>query len=392
MLGPSSTPAPPRSSSSSNVPLAAGAGAGGLAAVISALLRPAGGHRGGRRARARGPCRRRVERRRAGRSAPTSASGAAPLCGSRCPLAASLVLLGQRADLRPRARASSRIAPFLALSLATPADGSDGARRAWRRALARRWSALGRGRGAPAGWRGRRPSLAEREKMRAALRQLEPARRMQLRGDASSLELRLVFAPPASERGGLDFAARVSRRIVRPVAVSEPFTAAGDRAAREAAARVTLEAFEALPAVERRQLAGSDGATVLRAELLPALRLLAGLSAHARRAAPCANDAPAAALRPPGARRARAGDAARGARPRRAWPKRLPRWASIATRWPTAWPPSNAAPAGGCPIPLFASGSHLPFDLCKPTKILQAEGARGTPTGDVPARLDFADK
>lgn len=194
------------------------------------------------------------------------------------PTAASLVLLGSAPISDLERVASSRIAPFLALSLATPADGRDGART--------RGSERLPGDGPP--WvvvvarqqdGDDQPSLAERDKMHAALRQLEPARRMQLRGDAGSLELRLVLAPPASERGGLDFAARVSRHIRRPVAVSEPFTAAADRALREAAARVTLEAFEALPAVERRQLAGADGATVLRADLLPALRLLAGLSA-----------------------------------------------------------------------------------------------------------------
>ena len=61
--------------------------------------------------------------------------------------------------------------------------------------------------------------------------------------------------------------------------MSELVEAADDRAAREASARTTLEAFEALPANERRQLTDAAGATVLRAELLPALRLLAGLSA-----------------------------------------------------------------------------------------------------------------
>jgi hypothetical protein len=194
------------------------------------------------------------------------------------PTAGALVLLGSAPISDLERVASSRVAPFLALSLAAPAAGGDDARA--------RGSERLPGDGPP--WvvlvarqqdGDDPPNLAERERTRTALRQLEPARRIQLRGDASSLELRIVFAPPASERSGLELAARVSRQVGRPVALSEPFSAAGDRAAREAAARVTLEAFEALPAGERRQLAGSDGAAVLRVELLPALRLLAGLSA-----------------------------------------------------------------------------------------------------------------
>src|SRR6185436_8095870 len=110
--------------------------------------------------------------------------------------------------------------------------------------------------------------LSEREAARAAIRRIEPARRLQLRGDAASLELRLVFAPAPSDPRGVAIASRVSRQLRRPVAVSESFADPADRAPREASARVTLEAFENLPEVERRQLTTPDGATVLRAELL----------------------------------------------------------------------------------------------------------------------------
>jgi hypothetical protein len=122
------------------------------------------------------------------------------------------------------------------------------------------------------------PALAEREKTRRALRSLAPSGRLQLRGDESSLELRAVYAPPPTDSHGLDLAMRASRRVGRPVALSGTFTTTAERAAREASARATLEAYEALPAAEQRQLAAGGG-PVLRAELLPALRLLAGLSA-----------------------------------------------------------------------------------------------------------------
>jgi hypothetical protein len=193
------------------------------------------------------------------------------------PTAGALVLLGSAPVSDLERVASTRVAPFLALTLAAPAEGPDG-----RHGRAERlpadgppWVALVARQNAddqPAG-------LSERETARAVIRRMEPARRLQLRGDAASLELRLVFAPGPSDPRGVAIASRVSRQLRRPVAVSEAFADPADRAPREAGARVTLEAFENLPEVERRQLTTPDGATVLRAELLPALRLLAGLSA-----------------------------------------------------------------------------------------------------------------
>jgi hypothetical protein len=193
------------------------------------------------------------------------------------PTAGALVLLGGGPVSDLERVASARVAPFLALSLAAPGDGHD--RRAgrserlpadgppWVVVIARQETDDDA------------PDAVSRDRARAALRRLEPVRRLQLRGDASSLELRLVFAPSASDRRGAAFAARVSRLLRRPVAISEAFAAPADRGTREASARATLEAFEALPAGERRQLTATDGAVVLRTELLPALRLLAGLSA-----------------------------------------------------------------------------------------------------------------
>jgi PucR-like helix-turn-helix protein len=193
------------------------------------------------------------------------------------PTAGALVLLGSAPVSDLERVATARVAPFLALSLAAPAGATDSRHGRNERLPAEGppWVALVARQGAA----DQLPGLSERETARAAIRRLEPARRLQLRGDADSLELRLVFAPPATDRHGAGLAGRVSRVLRRPVAISEAFAAPVDRAAREASAQVTIEAFEALPPAERRRLAGPDGATVLRAELLPALRLLAGLSA-----------------------------------------------------------------------------------------------------------------
>jgi len=79
-----------------------------------------------------------------------------------------------------------------------------------------------------------------REAVRRATRLLAPARRMSLRGDADSLEVRLVAAGNAEEIGLL--AERVAGLLGRPVAISRPFVAAAERPAAEAEARATLEA------------------------------------------------------------------------------------------------------------------------------------------------------
>jgi hypothetical protein len=193
------------------------------------------------------------------------------------PVAGALVLLGPAPISELERIASARIAPFLALSLAAPSAASGARSRAgermpsdgppWVVIVARQLDAESD------------TTVAQREDLRAAVRQLGPARRLSLRGDATSLEVRAVAAVPGSDPTGTETALRVSRRMRRPVAVSEPFTNAGDRAAREASARATLESFEALSAPERRATAGADGAVAIRADLLPALRLIGGLTA-----------------------------------------------------------------------------------------------------------------
>jgi hypothetical protein len=122
-------------------------------------------------------------------------------------------------------------------------------------------------------------TLEQRERLRHDLQRSEPARRLALRGDASSLELRLIVAPGPDDPLGHELAQRVSRRLERPVAISRPFHDGSERAAMEAQARITLEALEALPATERAQLSGGNGSVVGRTDLAPAYRLLAGVQA-----------------------------------------------------------------------------------------------------------------
>jgi purine catabolism regulator len=81
---------------------------------------------------------------------------------------------------------------------------------------------------------------AGREELRRAVRLLAPARRMALRGDADSVELRLVVAGGTEDV--LRLADMVAARVGRLVAVSRPFGVAADRPGAEAEARATLEA------------------------------------------------------------------------------------------------------------------------------------------------------
>lgn len=83
-----------------------------------------------------------------------------------------------------------------------------------------------------------------RESIRRALRLLAPARRLNLRGDADSLEIRLVVAGSVAEASRL--VERVGEVLGRTLAVSNPFSATADRPAAEAEARATLEAALAL--------------------------------------------------------------------------------------------------------------------------------------------------
>jgi hypothetical protein len=190
------------------------------------------------------------------------------------PTGGTLALLGPAPPSELERVASARIAPLLALSLGSaakdkPARANEklpGAGPPWVVMVARQIDADA-------------ATPAVRSALRSALRQLEPARRLALRGDETSLELRLVAATTSADPVGWELATRVSRRAGRPVVLSETFSDPSERAIHEANARSTLEAFEALPAAERQPLLGADGELVVSAHMLPALRLVGGLAA-----------------------------------------------------------------------------------------------------------------
>ncbi len=110
-------------------------------------------------------------------------------------------------------------------------------------------------------------SIDQREELRRELRLLAPARRVILRGDATSLELRAVLAAGDDDPGGLALAERIGRFLGRTVAVSRPFSDPGDRPPAEAEARSTLEAARAV----------GERIGVARADRLAAYRLLGAL-------------------------------------------------------------------------------------------------------------------
>ena len=99
-----------------------------------------------------------------------------------------------------------------------------------------------------------------REAARRAIRLLAPARRMTLRGDADSLEIRAVAAGDLAE--ALALGGRVGELLARPVAVSRPFSTPTDRPAAEGDARATLEAALALDRQPR--LARADRLAIYR--------------------------------------------------------------------------------------------------------------------------------
>jgi len=90
---------------------------------------------------------------------------------------------------------------------------------------------------------------------------------MALRGDAQSVDVRVVAAAPSEDGEGLVLAARLGSVLARPVAVSRPFGEPAGRSTAEADARATLEAAERLPSPP----------PVARADRLPAYRLLGNL-------------------------------------------------------------------------------------------------------------------
>ena len=189
-------------------------------------------------------------------------------------VAGAIVLLGAGPPSELATVTLPRVAGLLALELAREEavrGAADRARRQepmpsagppWVVALARQRE--------PGGQDDQPQAREAREQTRRALRLLAPARRMSLRGDADSIEVRAVLA--VDEAGGADpegrtAGAAVARLLGRVVALSRPFEQASDRPAAEAEARATLEAAERLP---------SPGNVVV-ASLLAAYRMLGGL-------------------------------------------------------------------------------------------------------------------
>ncbi len=189
------------------------------------------------------------------------AAGGAPAAGP----AGSLALLGDEPPTELERVATARIVAFLALELERDA----GVRRAHDAARQAQplppdgppWAVLV----------ARQPrdgvSLEEREEARREIRLLGSPRRLALRGDAESLELRCVVAADAGDPSGLGLADRIAGLMGRSVAVSGTFAAPEGRPVAEAEARATLEAVERLP----------DPPRVARSDRLPAYRLLGAL-------------------------------------------------------------------------------------------------------------------
>ncbi len=188
--------------------------------------------------------------------------------------AGSLALLGDRAVSELERVSVARIAGLLALELsrdqavrlavdqARRTEALPGAGPPWVVLLARQRE--------PGGEDNVAEARATRNAVRHELRLLAPQRRLVLRGDADSLEIRAVLAVDVAagpDPEGLSVASHLGSFLDRPVAVSRAFSAPLDRPAAEAEARSTLETAERLANPPR----------VARAALLPVYRLLVAL-------------------------------------------------------------------------------------------------------------------
>ncbi len=201
------------------------------------------------------------------------------------PGAGSLALLGPQPVSDLDRAVAERVAPLLALEMG-------------RQAVARRPRGTGRSESLPADgppWvvvigrqivPGEDAPPEERERRRERLARLAPPRRLLLRGDATSVDYRLVAALPPDDARGLALAARIAATIGRDVAASRPFGRPEERSAAEAEARATLEASEAIPpAPEGRHAmpgtpAGSDGMDAATSSAAPRVVLAERLAAY----------------------------------------------------------------------------------------------------------------
>jgi purine catabolism regulator len=208
-----------------------------------------------------------------------------PIPGETAANGGALVLLGERPATELERVATARIAGLVALELGRdealgraletarreplPADGPP-----WVVIVARQHPAARPDARSDASSHPDRPApddeqreSARREALRRDLRSLAPARRLALRGDVLSVELRIVAALDSSDPDGVAIGGRIGAFLGRLVAVSRPFADAAGRSAAEADARATLEAAEAL----------ASPPAIARADRLPAYRLLGNL-------------------------------------------------------------------------------------------------------------------
>jgi len=192
--------------------------------------------------------------------------------------AGALALLGERPASELERVVTGRIAGFLALELARdeavgraidaarrevlPADGPP-----WVVIVARQTARDPTDRPAEDDRGPARDEAERREALRRELRSLAPARRLGLRGDAASVELRVVAALDEADPDGTAIAGRIATVLGRVVALSRPFDAPSARSAAEADARATLEAAEGL----------REPPTIATDDRLPAYRLLGNL-------------------------------------------------------------------------------------------------------------------
>ena len=166
--------------------------------------------------------------------------------------AGSLALLGERAVGELERVSIARVAGLLALELSRDESvrrAQDEARRAEALPSAGPpWVVLIARQRMPGGEDDALRSREQREGVRRELRMLGPARRLALRGDADSLEIRAVLAPDGAsgDTDGLVTAARMAEFLGRTVAVSRPFSALAERPGEEGDARAALQASESL--------------------------------------------------------------------------------------------------------------------------------------------------
>ncbi|MES2210104.1 MAG: helix-turn-helix domain-containing protein [Chloroflexota bacterium] len=166
--------------------------------------------------------------------------------------AGGLVLLGERPVGELERVSIARVAGLLALELSRDEAvrrAQDEARRAEALPSAGPpWVVLIARQRTPGGEDDAPEARERRESVRRELRMLAPARRLALRGDADSLEIRAVMAldGDSATTEGVLMAGRMATFLGRTVAVSRPFTAPTERPAQEAEARAALQAAEVL--------------------------------------------------------------------------------------------------------------------------------------------------